>query len=117
MDSYDDFEFRNFNVFMIGGKNSQDVEKALIAIVIKALNLKSFNQRRITLGIYEGYLNRLQQSFVPEIYVKNLSKKIIPDNEAYTTKRELAYRWFKKDFASELDKLFTLLLTISNENE
>jgi len=117
MDLYEGFEFRHSNTLIRGGKNSRDVEKALSTIVIKALKLHSFNQRRITLGIYEGYLNRLQQSFVPEIYVKNLSKKIIPDNEAYTTKRELAYRWFKKDFASELDKLFSLLLAISNENE
>ena len=114
MDSYEDFEFRNFNVFMCGGKNSMDVEKALIAIVIKALNLKSFNQRRITLGIYEGYLNRLQRSVVPEVYVNDLAKKIIPDNDAYTAKRADAYKWYREDLADELDKLFVILLNISN---
>ena len=117
MTSYEDFEFRHSNTLIRGGKNSRDVEKALSTIVIKALKLQSFNQRRITLGIYEGYLSRLQQSFVPEIYVKNLAKKIIPDNEAYTVKCALAYRWYKNDFASELDKLYTLLLNISNENK
>lgn len=111
MDSYNDF-----NVHMRGGKNSRDVEKSLYAIVTGALKLQSFNQRRITLGIYEGYLYRLQRSITPEIYVKDLARKIIPDNEAYTTKRALAYRWYKNDFASELDKLYTLLLAISNEN-
>jgi len=117
MNSYEDLDFRHSNTLIRGGKNSRDVEKALSRIVIKALKLQNFNQRRITLGIYEGYLDKLQLSYTPEIYVNNLAKKIIPDNEAYNRKRALAYRWFKKDFADEIDKLFTLLLAISNENE
>ena len=115
MDSYN--QFSNCNTMIRGGKNSRDIEKVLSAILIKAYKLQSFNQRRITLEIYEGYLNRLQRSFVPEIYVKDLAKKIIPDNDAYNTKRANAYKWYRKDFADELDKLYTLLLTISNENE
>jgi hypothetical protein len=101
---------------MRGGKNSRDVEKSLYVIVNEALKLRNFNQRRITVGTYEGYLYRLQRSFIPEIYVKDLAKKIIPDNDAYITKSTQAYRWYKNDFASELDKLYILLLAISNEN-
>src|ERR1043165_2895691 len=95
-------QFSNCNTMIRGGKNSRDIEKALSAILIKAHKLQSFNQRRITLGIYEGYLSRLQRSFVPEIYVKDLAKKIIPDIDAYSVKHAQAYRWFKNDFADEL---------------
>jgi hypothetical protein len=114
MDSYD--QFSNFNVSMRGGKKSRDVEKSLYAIVNGALKLRSFNQRRITLNMYEGYLYRLKRSFIPETYVKDLAKKIIPDNEAYATKRAQAYRWYKNDFANELDKLYIILRDISIEN-
>lgn len=114
MNSYENFS--EYNVSMRGGKNSKVVEKALYVIINGADKLRSFNQRRITLGIYEGYLDKLKRSFSPETYVKDLAKKIIPDNEAYTTKRAEAYRWFKNDFAKELDKLYIILRDISSEN-
>ena len=116
MNSNEAFEFRHINTLIRGGKNSRDVEKALQDIVIGGLKLRNFNQRRIILIRYEGYLDKLQLSCSPETYVKILAKKIIPDNDAYTTKRADAYKWYRKDFADELDKLYTLLLNISNEN-